>query len=78
MRVLVIIENSPRQGFLVRLPRENLIKDIKSLITRKKHSTAIMKALTEGVIEKTIPDREEGSIKVDLILTTSGAHWDLT
>ena len=78
MKVLVVIKRSPAQRFLVELPSNRLVKEVSSLIAKRKHSKAIVAALTKGRFEREVLENEARMVKADIILTEESAHWDLT
>ena len=77
MKVLVIVENSPKQGFLVSLETDALRNDVKDLITKNKREKAMVTALSKGRVERCIPDKDLSDVDADLRLTKNGAYWDL-
>lgn len=78
MRVLVTIRNSPAQVFSVRLLTQNLINEVRELISRRRHSQAVVTVMTKGAFEREIHERDMTAVKADLILSKNGAMWDLT
>ena len=78
MKVLVVIKASNPRKFLVTLRKEELIREVKSLVARKKHTRAILAALLKGKLEKEIRGCELKDFEADLILSEKTASWDLT
>ena len=78
MKVLIVIRKSPAKRYLVDLPTNRLISDIKKLVAKNKHSQAMVLAFTKGRFEKEIAEGEFPNIKVDAILTEHNISWDLT
>jgi len=78
MKVLVIIEAQNSRRFLITLQKDELIREVKRLIARKKHTQAILAALVKGKFEKEILGYELHNLEADLILSESAASWDLT
>lgn len=78
MKVLIIIERSPKRRFLVNLHGKSLIKEIKNLINKRKHSQAIVTALAMGKFKNEIKERELPTLRADLILSETNANWDIT
>jgi len=78
MKVLIKIKRSPEQLFLVDLNDKSLIDEITKLINRKKHSKAIVEALSRGSFKRELRHEELGSTGANLILTEKNARWDLT
>jgi len=78
MKVLIVIERSPAQRYLVRLHTDELIREVTDLIKRKRHSRAIMSVLSKGRFEKEVQYHEIPNLKADLILSEDFACWDLT
>ena len=69
MRVLIIVENSPAQRYLVKLYAEGLIKEMKELINSSKYSQAAALAFTKGSYQGEVYEDE---------LSRNSARWDLT
>lgn len=78
MRVLIILTKNPNRNLLVKLHTEELVKEIKELISKRNHSHAITTALTKGRFEKELRHHEISKIDADLILSEENARWDLT
>ena len=77
MKILVVVEHSPKQRFLVDLRTEKLAKKVRMLINRKKHSQAIMAALSRGRLEREVEYHELPAIEADLILSENNVSWDI-
>ena len=77
MKILVVIRRSPAQRFLVELHTNKLVKEVETLIGKRRNSKAITTALTKGRFGREIPENEAHSIKADIILTEESVHWDL-
>ena len=78
MRLLIDIAANPRQRFLVKLHKEELVKEIKRLINKRRYSQAIVWALFNGKIEGEMAHGEIPEVGTDLIITEESARWDLT
>ena len=78
MKVLVVIKRSPAQRFLVELHTNKLVKEVSTLLARRRNSQAIVTALAKGRFEKEISELEATKTRADLILTEESVHWDLT
>ena len=78
MRLLVDIATNPRQRFLVRLHKKELVRAVKGFVNRKKYSQAIAWALFNGKIEEELAHEEIPTANADLIITEESARWDLT
>jgi len=78
MKILVVIKKSPAQRFLVDLHTNKLVKEVSTLLARRRNSQAIATALAKGRFEKEISELEAAKTRADLILTEESAHWDLT
>jgi len=78
MKILVIIAKDPVQRFLVELHTEELRLEIRRLISKRKHTQAIVSALSKGRFEREVARNEVSQISVGLILTEYSAAWDLT
>lgn len=76
MKMLIILERSPKKRYLVWLPTKGLIREVKMLIGRKKYAKAILMALINGKFEREIVDSELASLSADLILSEESASWD--
>ena len=77
LRLLVDIAANPRQRFLVRLHKQELVKEIKKLISKRRYSQAIVWALFNGKIERALAHDEIPWADADLIITEESARWDL-
>ena len=77
MRVLVTVENSPKQRLLVTLNKE-AIRDVKGFLSRNKREKAIMTALTKGDVCGRVSEEDARNVQADLILTKYGAYWNLS
>ena len=78
MKILVVIRRSPAQRFLVELHTNKLVKEVSTLIAKKRNSQAIATTLAKGRFNREIHENEAPSVKADVILTEEGTHWDLT
>ncbi len=78
MKVLVVIRRSPVQRFLVELHTNKLVKEVATLIGRRRHSKAIVTALSKGRFERQVADDELPNVRADVILTEHNVSWDLT
>jgi len=77
MKILVVIRRSPAQRFLVNLHTNKLVKEVSTLVAKKRNSQAIVTALTKGKFEREIPETESGKVDADIILTEESVHYDL-
>ena len=78
VRLLVNIPTNPRQSFLVKLHKKELVKEVKRLISNRRYSQAIAWALFNGRIEGELEHGEVPVADADLIITEESARWDLT
>ena len=78
LRLLVDIAANPRQRFLVKLHKRELVKEVKRLIDKGMYSKAIAWALFNGKIEEEVAHDEIPGADADLIITEKSARWDLT
>ena len=78
MKVLVVIRRSPARQFLVELHTNKLVKEVATLIGKRRHSKAIVTALSKGRFERQVADEELPNIRADVILTEHNVSWDLT
>lgn len=77
MIVLVVLQSSPVQRYIARLLNDELVREVRDLVSSKKHSEAITAVLTKGRIKRVISKDEIHDIKADLILSEKNARWDL-
>lgn len=77
MRLLILLTNNPTESILVKLHTEELTKEVKELINKRRLSSAISVALTKGNFEKTVRRHDLGNVDADLILTEDRVMWDL-
>ena len=78
MKVLIIIARDPHHSFLVKLHTEQLKREIRNLIARRKNSLAMATVLSKGRFEKEVTIDEIHGIKADLLLSENRVSWDLT
>ena len=78
LRLLVDIAANPRQRFLVKLHKKELVKYVKRLINKRRYSQAIVWALFNGKLEGELAHKEILDSDADLIITEESARWDLT
>ena len=76
MRVMVVLEDSPKQILLVKIGKE-VVNDVAKLLARSRRDEAIVTALTKGEIQGQVGEEEASHIKADLLLTREGTHWNL-
>ncbi len=77
MRVIVVVENSPKKHYLVDL-RSNAIADrVKGLIADHKRDEAIVTALSEGAYNGEVAEKDLPNTTADVILTRNSTYWDL-
>ena len=77
MKILIVVEHSPKQRFLVNLHTEELVKEVRMLIDRKRRSQAIVTALSRGRFEREVEYHELLTIEADLILSENNVSWDI-
>lgn len=77
MKVLIKIKKSPGQFFLVDLQNKKLIEEVSKLIGKRKHSKAIVTALSKGKFIKEVAEQDLPNIDADLILTEEHSYFDL-
>jgi len=78
MKILVVIRRSPAQRFLVELHTNKLVKEVSTLLAKRKNSHAIVTALAKGRFDREVFEGESGQVKADVIITEESAHWDLS
>lgn len=77
MNILIVIPKGPSQRLLVRLHTEELEGEVRRLISSRKHTQAMVAALTKGRIEREVAHDEVKDVQADLILSEYSASWDL-
>ena len=77
MNVLIVISKGLSQKYLVNLHTEKLKKEVKSLVSDRKHTQAIVTALTKGRFEREVAHEDLKDLQADLILSEYSASWDL-
>lgn len=77
MNVLIVIAKEPAQKLLVNLHTERLKKEVRNLIDDRKHTQAIVTALTKGRFEREVAHEDLKGLQADLILSEYSASWDL-
>ena len=77
MKVLIIIRRSPVQRFLVELHTDKLVKEVSTLLARRRNSQAIATALAKGRFSREVHENESQDVKADIIITEESVHWDL-
>lgn len=77
MKVLVVIKRSPARRFLVELHTNKLVKEVSTLLARRRNSQAIATTLAKGRFDREIHENEAHEVKADIILTENSVHWDL-
>jgi hypothetical protein len=78
MKVLIVIERSPKQRFLIELHTKALAKEVRDLVNNRKHTKSITTAFSKGRFQKEVEHHELPGLKADLILSENSARWDLT
>lgn len=77
MNVLIVIQKGPSQKLLVNLYTEKLKKEVIGLVNDRKHTQAIVTALTRGRFEREVVHEDLKDLRADLILSEYSASWDL-
>jgi len=77
MKVLVVIRRSPAQRLLVELHTSRLVKEVSTLLARRRNSQAIATTLAKGRFDREVSEGESYKIRADVILTEESTHWDL-
>jgi hypothetical protein len=78
MKVLIVVSRNPAHRYLVNLHTEELIQEVTKLIGMRKHSQAIVSALSKGRFEREVAHHEVPKLSANLILTEDSVRWDLT
>jgi len=73
----ITISEGPSARYLIHIYTNDLIAEIKSLVSEGKYSHAISAALSKGSFEREVGDDEIHSLEADLILSQNTANWDL-
>ncbi len=77
MKILIVVENRPRQWFLVGINNRALIKEVRGLVSEKLNELAIMTAFSKGSLVKIVDRHNLSTIEADLILSKDNASWDI-
>jgi len=77
MKVLVVIRRSPARRFLIELHTNKLVKEVSTLLAKRRNSQAIATTLAKGRFDREIHESEAHAVKADVILTEEGVRWDL-
>ena len=77
MDVLIVISKGLSQKLLVNLHTEKLKKEVSDLVNDRKHTQAIVTALTKGRFEREVACEDLKDLRADLILSEYSASWDL-
>lgn len=77
MKILLKVQKSPAQFFLVGLSNKKMIARIKGLVKQGKYSKAMLTVLAEGDSFQKITEQNIPQIHADIILTNKNAHWNL-
>lgn len=78
MKILIVVRHSPKHRFLVTLNTKKLVGEVKNLIGKKRHSQAIVTALSKGRFEREVAHHEIPAIATDLILSEDSASWSIS
>lgn len=78
MKILIVIQRSPVQRFLVDLQSAKLVEEVSRLIGRKRHSQAIVTALSKGRLEREVEPADLPKVRASFILTEENVSWDVT
>ena len=77
MKVLVLFSSNPGSGFLVKLNTQELICEIKRLISKRYISKAMVTAMAKGRIEREVGHFDVHNVDADLILTKDRVSWNV-
>lgn len=75
MRVLIMVRDGKSAGLLVELHRDELVEEVKALISKRRNSAAMVKAITGGEIREEVHAHNHHLITADLILSYDRASW---
>jgi len=76
MKVLVVIRKSPAWRFLAELHTNKLVKEVSTLLAKRKNSQAIAAILAKGRFDREVYEDETHGVRADIILTEKSVHWD--
>jgi hypothetical protein len=62
----------------VELHTDKLVKEVATLVGKRRNSQAIVTALSKGKFQQDVSESEVKNVKADLILTEENVCWDLT
>jgi len=74
MDIIVAVTNRS-QYYLVRLEQGELMNEIRGLIRKSRHASAMSVALTKGRLVRELCLEECWSVDADMTLTPNGAYW---
>ena len=77
MKVLIKIQQNPEQRYLVELIDKALIRRVRDLVDKGRHSSAIVAAILNGESLCEVSEDELPSINADLILTEKHIYLNL-
>ena len=77
MLILIKIQNSPEQRFLVKLHEPELVDEIQGLIRGNKYSKAVVTALSKGKFLREVSQDEVHGVEANMILTEKNVQHDL-
>lgn len=78
VKILVVVNGSPKHRFLVELQSPKLVEEIVQLVRKNRHSQAIATSLAKGRFEREVTDAELPKVKASFIITEENISWDLT
>ncbi len=77
MKILITVKNNPPSRYLVTLITQELIKEVKDLVNRKKHAQAMFTSFAKGSLDREVLEEDIPHIEADLMLSEEHARWDL-
>lgn len=77
MRVIIMDHSNEGYAYLIKLHTNELINEIKSLVSKSLNEKAMESAITNGRFEGVFYPEAMGHITADMILSRTGVSWDL-
>ena len=77
MKILIVVDNDPKQRFLVSLTTGKLVREVKRLVNRKMNGQAIMTALSKGKFERQVEHHDLPTTEADLVISEANVSWNI-
>ncbi|MBN2452743.1 MAG: hypothetical protein JXB40_00585 [Candidatus Omnitrophica bacterium] len=78
MRVLVLLSNNTKDGYLIKLHTKELVREVNKYLATRNNSQAMVTAIVKGKIEREVRHDEAHLVSADLVLRNNRVCWDLT